>query len=218
VRVRFLLFLLLDLATASGAFGASHHYVDCSAAAGNGTLAHPWNSVAVLSGQVFAPGDVTALRRGTQCDGSLALHGSGSESGPIRLTAYGEGRRPKIVASNKDRQALLLANAGYWQIDSLDISGGNTFGLLVTGDRDRVQSHITLRNLRVHDVEGGELKSKDSGLVVFLRGANGQRFEHVLIENVVATQMDTIATLRFATAWRTTYLEMALFCSACAMG
>jgi hypothetical protein len=184
--VRFSLFALFWVATASGAFGLSHHYVDCSAAAGDGSLAHPWNSLALVSAQVFEPGEVVALKRGTQCGGSLQLHGSGSAAGVVRLTAYGEGPRPRIVASNRDPQAVLLGNAEYWQIDSLDISGGNTYGLLVTGDQDKVQSHITLRNLVVHDVEGGELKSKDSGLVVFLRGSKGQRFDHVLIENVVA--------------------------------
>ena len=72
------------------------------------------------------------------------------------------------------------------QIDSLDISGGNTYGLLVTGDEDKVLGHITLRNLVVHDVQGGELKSKDNGLVVFLRGSQKQRFDHILVDNVVA--------------------------------
>ena len=104
----------------------------------------------------------------------------------IRLTAWGEGPRPQIVAAKNDTQALLLKNAEYWQIDSLDIAGGNTYGILVTGDQDQILSHITLRNLVVHDVQGGELHNKDNGLVVFLRGSKQQRFDHVLIENVVA--------------------------------
>ena len=187
MRVRFPLLVLYVLATASCACGLSNHYVDCGAAAGgDGSLLHPWNSLDALSVHLFQPGDVVALKRGSVCDGTLTLHGSGSAAGMVRLTAYGEGARPRIVATAKDRQAVLLENAEYWQIDSLDISGGNTYGLLVTGDQVRVQSHITLRNMVVHDVQGGELKSKDSGLVVFLRGAEGQRFDHVLIENVVA--------------------------------
>ena len=183
---------LLALAAAAAAQGAAaslpHRlYADCSAeGGGDGTQAHPWNALAAVSAHVFAAGDVMALKRGTVCRGSLELHGSGRAGQVIRLTAYGEGLRPRIVARGKERQAVLLANAEYWQIDSLDISGGATYGLLVTGDEDKVQSHITLRNLVVHDVKGGELTSKDSGLVVFLRGAKGQRFEHVLIENVVA--------------------------------
>lgn len=163
------------------------YYADCSGAVqGDGSRTHPWNSLDALSKHLFKPSEIVALKRGTQCRGTLLLHGSGSPDGRVRLTAYGEGPRPKIVATNKDTQAVLLENAEYWQIDSLDIAGGNTYGLLVTGDQDRVQSNITLRNLVIHDVQGGELKEKDNGLLVFLRGSKGQRFEHVLIDNVVA--------------------------------
>lgn len=162
-------------------------FVDCSQAApGDGSRAHPWNSLDALSAHIFQPGDVAALKRGTQCNGMLMLRGSGNQKAMARLTAYGEGPRPKIVAGSKATQAVLLKNAEYWQIDSLDIAGGNTYGLLVTGDQNQVLSYITLRNLVVHDVRGGELKNKDNGLVVFLRGAQHQRFDHVLIDNVVA--------------------------------
>jgi len=166
---------------------AAHFFVDCSRSApGDGSQDQPWNQIAGISGRSFEPGDTLALRRGTVCRGALALHGSGTAEARIRLTAWGEGPRPQIVAADSDAQAVLLKNASYWQIDSLDIAGGSTYGLLVTGDQDQVLSHITLRNLVVHDVHGGELHNKDNGLVVFLRGAKGQRFEHILIENVVA--------------------------------
>lgn len=184
--------ILLALAAAATAQGASssperRYYADCGAAAGgDGTLTHPWNSLDALSAHLFQPGEVAALKRGARCAGTLTLHGSGSPIAGVRLTAYGEGPRPQIVATGNDKQAVLLENAEYWQIDSLDIAGGNTYGLLVTGNEDKVQSHITLRNLVVHNVQGGELKEKDNGLVIFLRGAKGQRFDHVLIDNVVA--------------------------------
>ena len=171
---------------AVGQAPATRLFVDCSqAAAGDGSSAHPWNTLDALSAHLFKPGQVSAIKRGTVCQGTLSLHGSGSPDAGVRLTAYGEGARPKIVASNKDTQALLLRNAEYWQIDSLDISGGSKYGLLVAGDQDKVQSHITLRNLVVHDLQGGELKDKDNGLVVFLRGSKLQRFDDVLIEDVV---------------------------------
>jgi hypothetical protein len=166
---------------------AARYFVDCSAmAAGDGSQQYPWKGLDSVSARTFQPGDVIALRRGTECRGSLSLHGSGEPAARIRLTAWGEGPRPRIVARSGDPQAVLLKNGESWQIDSLDIAGGTTYGLLVTGDQDKVQSHITLRNLVVHDVYGGELRNKDNGLVVFLRGSQRQRFDHVLIENVVA--------------------------------
>jgi outer membrane protein assembly factor BamB len=161
--------------------------VDCSqAVAGDGSKEHPWNALDQLSAHLFQPGEVAAIKRRTSCEGTLQLRGSGSAEALVRLTAYGEGPRPRLIAGSHVTQAVLLKNAEYWEIDSLDISGGNTYGLLVTGDQDKVLSHITLRNLVVHDVQGGELKNKDNGMVVFLRGSKGQRFDHVLVENVVA--------------------------------
>jgi hypothetical protein len=179
--------VLLAGRAGGGQAAGARYFVDCSqASAGDGSLEHPWNSLDALSAHLFHPGEVAALKRGMRCSGALSLHGSGSQAAKVRLTAYGQGERPKILADGNRTQAVLLKNLEYWQVDSLDIAGGNTYGLLVTGDEDQVQSGITLRNLYVHDVRGGELKSKDNGLVVFLRGSKGQRFDDVLIDNVVA--------------------------------
>ena len=87
------------------------------------------------------------------CAGSFAPKGSGAQDHIIRLTAYGSGARPKIVAPSAARQALLLFNQQYWQIDSLDIAGGNTYGVFVTGDKGTLH-HLYLKNLYVHDVYG----------------------------------------------------------------
>jgi hypothetical protein len=187
LRSAFISLALLLSLLGSPRVWAAHFFVDCSqTAAGDGTQDHPWNRLDAISAETFHPGDNIGVRRGTVCHGSLALHGSGSVAAPIRLTAFGEGPRPRIVAAKTDTQAVVLKNGEYWQIDSLDIAGGNTYGLLITGDQEKVQSHITLRNLAVHDVFGGDLHNKDNGLVVFLRGSKQQRFDHVLIENVIA--------------------------------
>jgi Right handed beta helix region len=187
LRSAFSSLLLLLSPWASPRVWAARYFVDCSqTAAGDGSQDHPWNRLDAVSAETFQPGDSVVLRRGTVCHGSLALNGSGSAAARIRLTAWGEGPRPRIVAEKTDTQAVVLKNGEYWQIDSLDIAGGNTYGLLITGDQDKVQSHITLRNLVVHDVVGGELHNKDNGLVVFLRGSKQQRFDHVLVENVTA--------------------------------
>jgi hypothetical protein len=162
------------------------YFVDCSAAGnGDGTMQNPWNALAAAQAHPFVAGDHIALRRGTVCHGTFAPQGSGAAGRVIRLTAYGEGVRPRIVAATSDRQALLLFNQRYWQVDSLDIAGGNTYGVFVSGDRGVIQ-HIALRNLWVHDVYGSEMKNKDNGLVVI--GPSGQDavFEDIRIEGVDA--------------------------------
>jgi hypothetical protein len=161
-------------------------YIDCSAAApGDGSSEHPWNSMANAQERSFLPGDRIAFRRGTVCHGSFAAQGSGDASGTIRLTAYGQGSRPRIVASANDRQALLLFNQEYWQIDSLDLSGSSTYGVFVSGDKGIVH-HVYLKNLSVHDVQGGKMKSKDNGLVVVGPSGPNAFFDDILVDGVIA--------------------------------
>lgn len=170
-----------------GLDGGHQYFVDCSSpnnGSGNST-ASPWNSLEALHAHTFLPGDVIHMRRGTACRGSLELSGSGSADHPVRLTAYGEGPRPRIIAGSNVPQAFKLFNQEYWDVDSLDISGGNTFGVLVSGDKG-ILHHIHLTNLAVHDVFGGPLKHKESGLVVISPGTVNQRFDDVLVDGVTA--------------------------------
>jgi hypothetical protein len=174
---------------AHAASAQSHSYfVDCSAAnAGNGSQAHPWNTLTATQAHLFAPGDRIALARGTVCRGSFAPQGSGADGQIIRLTAYGRGPRPRIVAPANSRQALLLSNQEYWQIDSLDISGGSTYGIYVTGDKGPLH-HLYLKNLYVHDVFGGAMRNKDNGLVVVGPSSAATVLNDVLIDGVDASR------------------------------
>lgn len=175
------------LAAQSAPVSSAHSYfVDCSVTtAGNGSLAHPWNSLASAQKHTFAAGDRIAIKRGTVCTGNFSPAGSGIEGRQIRLTSYGAGPRPRIVAGPNDRQALLLFNQQYWQIDSIDISGGNTYGVFISGDKGTLH-HLYLKNLRVHDVRGGALKHKDNGLVIVGAGSRDMHFENVLVDGVDA--------------------------------
>jgi hypothetical protein len=162
-------------------------YLDCSSpAAGDGSSPQSaWNNLSQLGAITFSPGDTIRLRRGTECNGAFAPKGSGADGASIRLTAYGEGARPRIVAPKQSEEALRLFNQQYWDIDSLDISGGNTYGIFISGDRG-ILHHIHLSNLLVHDVLGGEIKHKESGLVSISPGSVNQHFEDVLVDNVTA--------------------------------
>ncbi len=162
-------------------------YVDCSVlTSGDGSSQQSaWNNLAQLNAVTFSPGDTIRLRRGTSCDGALALKGSGAEGAPIRLTAYGEGPRPKVVAPKQSEESLRLFNQQYWDIDSLDLAGGNTYGIFISGDKG-ILHHIHVSNLAVHDVFGGEMKHKESGLVSISPSSANQHFDDVLVDNVTA--------------------------------
>lgn len=171
---------------------AAHHgatyFVDCS---GNtqktdGQSADsPWTTLEQVNGQTFAAGDEVRFKRGSVCHGTLWPKGSGSDSAPIRMTAYGTGMRPKIVSNSGSEEVLKLFNQEYWNIDSLDLSGANTFGVFISGDKG-VLHHIHLANLLVHLIGGAEMKHKESGLVVISPGSVDQRFDGVLVDGVTA--------------------------------
>ncbi|MGO8756502.1 MAG: right-handed parallel beta-helix repeat-containing protein [Terracidiphilus sp.] len=184
-------FLSVVLTTVAAAYSqatapSQTFHIDCSAPAnGDGSVRHPWNSLATAESHEFAPGDTAALARGTVCTGSFAPKGSGTQDHIVRLTAYGHGPRPRIVAPANARQILLLSNQQYWQIDSLDLSGASNYGIYVTGDKEPLH-HIYLKNLYVHDVHGGPLKNKDNGLVVVGPSGPAAVFDDVLVDGVDA--------------------------------
>jgi hypothetical protein len=166
----------------------STYYVDCGVSEKSGDGGSPetaWHSLDAVNGHVFAPGDVIYLRRGTECHGMLWPKGSGSASGSIRLTAYGTGARPKVIAGKGDEEAFKLFDQEYWEVDSIEFVGGTVFGVFVSGDTG-ILHHIHLRNLLVHDVHGGDVKHKESGLVVISPGKVQQHFDDVLVEGVTA--------------------------------
>src|SRR5271165_4426381 len=174
------------LAQSSSSVPSESFFIDCSLTApGDGSQTHPWNSLASAQAHLFVAGDVIALARGTVCHGSFGPQGSGAAGHPIRLTAYGKGPRPRMVAAQSDRQILSLFNQEYWQIDSLDLSGANKYGIFISGDRGTLH-HIYLKNLSIHDVQGGAMKNKDNGLLVVGPSSADVVFEDVLVDGVVA--------------------------------
>jgi hypothetical protein len=164
------------------------YFVDCGSRGEKSdgrSLDSPWNTLEQVNGHIFAAGDELRFKRGSTCRGILSPKGSGSDSAPIRMTAYGAGLRPKIVAASERDAVLKLFNQEYWNIDSLDFSGANKFGVFISGDKG-ILHHIHLANLVVHDVGGAEMKNKESGLVVISPGSVDQRFDDVLVDGVTA--------------------------------
>lgn len=173
---------------AHNASGGREFYVDCGAAGRKGDGRSPmtaWHALDAVNGHTFLPGDGIYLKRGTTCQGLLWPKGSGSASAVIRLSAYGKGVRPKVIAGNGDEEAFRLFDQQYWDVDSIDFSGGTLFGVFVSG-QSGILHHVHLRNLLVHDVNGGQVKHKESGLVVISPGRVQQHFDDVLVEGVTA--------------------------------
>ena len=168
--------------------GGASYFVDCAAPGTTGdgrSLAKPWHNLDAVNAHSFLPGDTIRLKRGTECHGLLWPKGSGSPTAAIHLSVYGQGARPRVIAGKNEEEAFKLFDQEYWDVDSIEFSGGTIFGVFVSGETG-ILHHIHLRNLLVHDVHGGEVKSKESGLVVISPGKLGQHFDDVLVEGVTA--------------------------------
>jgi hypothetical protein len=197
------------------------YHVDCGSASTNTPSAEKTlHTLAEVNELELSPGDTLLFKRGTTCRGALQPRGSGTETAPIRIAAYGEGSLPRIVDGFTDAAALRLNNQQFWEIESLDISGSTTYGVLVES-ATAAMHHIVLRDLLVHNVRG-TLKHKESGLVVLHSSGKGGSFDGVLIDGVQAfdtTQWSGIfvsdaAHIQVLTPLRTTFRAMALWCSA----
>ncbi|WP_158788793.1 right-handed parallel beta-helix repeat-containing protein [Granulicella sp. L46] len=161
------------------------YHVDCGSAATNNPSAEKTlHTLAEVNELELSPGDTLLFKRGTTCRGALQPRGSGTETAPIRIAAYGEGSLPRIVDGFTDAAALRLNNQQFWEIESLDISGSTTYGVLVES-ATAAMHHIVLRDLLVHNVRG-TLKHKESGLVVLHSTGKGGSFDGVLIDGVQA--------------------------------
>jgi hypothetical protein len=168
--------------------GGNEYYVDCGIPEKNGDGRSPataWHTLDAVNEHHFTAGEAIYLKRGTQCHGLLWPKGSGSASAIIRLSAYGQGERPKVIAGKGDEEAFKLLDQEYWDVDSIEFAGGTLFGVFISGHTG-ILHHLHLRNLLVHDVHGDEVKNKESGLVVISPGTVHQHFDDVLVEGVRA--------------------------------
>ena len=169
------------------ATSAGTYYLDCSAVSnGNGTANLPWNSSLAVNAFKFRPGDHLLLKRGTVCKGPLAPLGSGVSDLPIVVDAYGSGARP-VIDGGSAEEALKLFNQQYWEIENLEIVGGNRYGVYVSGDiSDATINHIYLRNLDAHGATYSSTKRADSGEVFISPNGNRQTLNDVLIDGITA--------------------------------
>jgi len=156
------------------------YHVDCGTTSATDTSLHTLGQVNALH---LSPGDMLLFKRGTTCKGTLQPHGSGTETAPIRIAAYGDGSVPRIVDGFADPAILHLNDQQFWEIESLDLSGSTAAGILV--ESTTTMHHIFLRDLLVHGVRGS-LKHKESGLVVFHAIGPSGRFDNILVDGVQA--------------------------------
>jgi parallel beta helix pectate lyase-like protein len=194
----------LSLASASPALAAgTTYYVNCAAATnGDGSQTAPWNNLATVNSRTFAAGDSLLFNRGSTCLGSFVFSSSGTSGNPIIIGAYGTGSLPVIDGTGQNR-AVKLVDTSYVTMQNIEVTNSKVWGILVTTDHDAPAVGITLQNLVVHHVTGGDygpMSAKWTGLVVFAPGmivepdmtkgsgtyTRKSYFDTVLVDNVNA--------------------------------
>src|SRR5579872_1166772 len=165
---------------------AASFYIDCSSATnGSVTEASPWNTLASAK-TTFMPGDRLFLKRGTACKGTLVPLGSGTSGAPIVVDAYGSGAAP-ILNGGTAEEVVKLFNQQYWEINNLEIVGGNKYGIFVSGEKPNSSlNHIYLKSLNVHGAKFASKKRADSGEVFLSTSGSGETFTDILIDGVTA--------------------------------
>ncbi|HEX4748755.1 MAG TPA: RICIN domain-containing protein [Bryobacteraceae bacterium] len=166
--------------------GSSTYYVSPSGSDSNsGTSAgQPWQTIARVNQQLFNPGDNILFQSGGTFAGALQPQGSGVPGSPIIISKYGSGPNP-IIDGTGQESALKLFNQEYWQIDSLEITGGERFGIFVSGDRSNTVLHyFRLTNLAVHDMYG--TPRWDSGLIMMSPMGDHLTFDDVVLDGITA--------------------------------
>jgi Right handed beta helix region len=178
---------LLAASVPAQASAARVTHVDCSRAApGNGSLAHPLNTLARASAVSLRPGSRLLLRRGSGCTGTLAPSGDGAPGRPALIGAYGHGPRPRIAATGED--AVLLKDSSHVVLRGLDVSNRGSAearrrGVHVVATAGVVRD-VTVRGMRIHDVQGDLAKDAggSGGIQVDVLGPAPTHFDNLLIE------------------------------------
>src|SRR5215510_3525320 len=78
---------------------AANYYVDSAGGsdANSGTSsAAPWQSLGMVNGTAFQPGDIINFKRGSVWTGTLQIPNSGTPDSPIIYQAYDTGTPPQI--------------------------------------------------------------------------------------------------------------------------
>lgn len=135
---------LVTALLAIGLFGVSNaiakdYYIDSVGGSDRGsgqTKSSAWKSHTKVMSVKLGTGDVVHFKRGSSFSGSLQINGSGRESKPILLTAYGEGELPKFTnPTTRDASGnALILNGDYIIVENLhfhDTPGEHVSGMLI---------------------------------------------------------------------------------------
>lgn len=120
---------------------------------GPGTLEEPWCDFTPANSTSFGPGDELLLARGAEWNQELVMDSRGSADNWLRIGAYGEGDRPKIIGNGQySDQGIRLVNPSYVMVEDVEI-GHMGVGIYIYFSTLHHEG-LHIRNVYVHDIYG----------------------------------------------------------------
>lgn len=163
------------------------YHIDCSTTVeGTGTMNSPFSSLSSINNMELQPGDSVLFKRGATCLGQFSPKGSGTESEPIEIGAYGTGDENPIINADGQTNAILLKNMAYVQVADLELlaPGDNRTprrGIYVLGVDAGDLPGVVLRDLYIHDVRG-QMPSTTGGGSTSSAGKFGNASGGIIVE------------------------------------
>lgn len=159
-----------------------NYYLSSSSGDDNneGTLNSPWLTLEKISNTSLMAGDTVLFKRGDRFDGHFVVNGSGEETKPIVLTAYGEGNQPIITGEVGEQgggdyqEAILVKNNDNIVFDGLEVNNERTvnrdgvneedaYGIYIVNSGNKVLNNFTLRNMTFKNVYAPKPVLKEEG-------------------------------------------------------
>jgi hypothetical protein len=193
---------------------AATYYVDSAKGADSNqglSAKQPWKSLAKVNATDLAPGDQVLFQRGSIWQGQLAPKGSGKPGAPIVIDSYGKGSRPRIEAAGAVEDAVRLYNIQHIELRGLEITNHGDKpavrrGVHIFLDNFGTASHIVVKGLYIHDVNGSQQHKDNGGIIFRTKGERvPSRFDGLLIEGNIVWRVDRSAIAAESYHWRRTH-------------
>lgn len=123
----------------------------------------------------------------------------------VVIDKYGAGERPKIAAGASDKDAVLLENFAYVELNNLEVTNqksapGDYRGIAVVGRGAGTLNHVQIRGCFVHDVTGevnwigGDVADNEPG-VTFQTGWDASKRTGGIVFEVASSAAQPVKTL-----------------------
>lgn len=176
----------------------------------------------------FVPGDKILLKRGSVFVGQqLAFQGMGAEGKPIEISAYGEGKLPRLEGNGQVENVVSLYNQEYVEIRNLEITNldkkySTEFKLNGSNNKEKplramnvsirdfgTASGIVIEDCYIHDINGN-INLKWNGGIFFDVKTNIQngvlagipsKYDNVRISGCAFERVDRSAIKLVSSQW-----------------